>query len=223
MRNVKIALKEGWRLQKRFRYVHLSELCLEDRELVRSGELYRILGHALEDCWLYPVRADGRLLRRVRRVRIDLNPRKKRKVELLAGAEASAYVARSKKGSWESWTYSGKREIKLSKGYYIKERFPDLRSQLLSAFGATESPATPLGVAWLPPGAYDKSHFHDVDVLVVALSKREGFGGLEIKSRGRWVGVPYDIGEAVLIPKYVEHRVKPTPIDRYTATVSILN
>ena len=117
----------------------------------------------------------------------------------------------------------GQRQLKLSKDYYVAECLPELRQRVLEAFGALDAPATLLGVAWIPPGAYDKSHYHDVDAIVVALSKRNETGRLEIKKGGRWVGVPYDIGEAVLIPKYVEHRVKPTTIDRMTATISILN
>ena len=58
---------------------------------------------------------------------------------------------------------------------------PELHQSILHAFGAEKDPSTPLGVAWIPPGAYDKSHFHDVDVIVVALSKRNETGKLEVK------------------------------------------
>ena len=223
MQRAKIALREGWRISARFRYVRFAELAAADREFVLSGVPYRLVGHAREYCWLYPVRADGRLTLAARRVRLDVHPRELRKVKLLATAEADACLAQARRWRWESWGHSGARELKLSKGYYAVERLSDLRARLLRAFGAEAAPATPLGVVWMPPGAYDKSHYHDTDVAIVALSLRDSSGGLEIKRDGRWIEVPYDIGEAVLIPKYIDHRVRPTRIDRFTATVTILN
>ena len=219
----KVALKEGWQISSRFEYVGFEGLCAEDRTLVESGKIYRLQGHALPACWYYPVRRDGRLTLRARRLRLDVEKRSQRKIQLLSVTEADAYLKKAMRGDWESWSYSGKRQLKLSKNYYISERLPDLRRRILKAFEVENASATPLGVAWIPPGAYDKSHYHDVDAIVVALNKRNEAGQLEIKKRGRWVAVPYDIGEAVLIPKYVEHRVKPTTIDRLTATISLLN
>ena len=223
MKKDEIILKEGWSLSKRFRYVPFDELNPEDQQRIESGEIYRLQGHALVHCWLYPVRRDGRLTRCTRRVRLNLHDRPQQKIRILSPAQATAYLDQVRDGPWESWTYSGDRELKLSKDYYRAERLPELRQKMLDAFGATLSPATPLGIAWVPPGAYDKPHFHDVDVMVLALSKRNDTGQLGVKQRGRWKTLPYDIGEGALIPKYVEHRVYPTSIDRFTATLSILD
>jgi hypothetical protein len=223
MARKKFALKSGWQVPKRFVYVPFAELCAEDRRFVESGKPYRLQGHALLDCWLYPVRRDGRLTLSARRLRLNIEDRKQRKVQLLNAAEAETYRQQALACDWDTWSYSGKHQLKLSKDYYVAERLPDLRARMLRAFAAEDAPATPLGVAWIPPGAYDKSHFHDVDVIVVALSKRNETGQLEIKKGQNWVAVPYDVGEAVLIPKYVEHRVRPPSIDRFTATLSLLN
>ena len=223
MNSPEIILKDGWRLASRFRYVPFADLDLDDQELVRSGSIYRLFGHAREDCWLYPVRKDGGLTRQARRVRLNDRDRPHRKIRFLEPAAANRYLQRVKTGPWESWNYSGKRELKMSKGYGQVELLPALRRRLLAAFDAERSHATELGIAWIPPGAYDKSHFHDVDVIVLALSKRNDTGKLEFKRDGRWGEVEYDVGQAVLIPKYVEHRVMPTNIDRYTAAISILD
>ena len=222
MQRAKIALREGWRISARFRYVRFAELAAADREFVLSGVPYRLVGHAREDCWLYPVRRDGRLTLSTRRVRLNTNKRRDRKIRILSAAKAADYLVQVREGPWESWMYSGKRELKLSKDYCVAERLPALRQEMLQAFGASEAPATSLGIAWIPPGAYDKSHFHDVDVIVLALSKRNESGKLAFKDGGQWREVDYDIGEAVLIPRYVEHRVYPTTIDRFTAAISIL-
>ena len=144
----KIALKEGWKIPTRFDYVTFSELSLEDREFVESGKHYRSLGHALPECWLYPVRRDGRLTLCARRLRLHIEKRLQRKVPLLSEREAVDYLERAMPGPWETWSYSGKRQLKLSKGYYIEERLPDLRERMLSAFGAEQSPATPLGIGF---------------------------------------------------------------------------
>ena len=217
-----IVLRDGWSLSRRFRYVGFYELPREDRQRILSGQVYRRLGHALEACWLYPVRKDGRLTPSARRVRLRTSERPHRKVELLSRDQAAACLDQVRGGPWDSWAYSGTRELRLSQDYCVAERLPDLRRQMLGAFGAAESPATALGIAWIPPGAYDKPHFHDVDVIVLALSKRNGTGQLAFKEDGRWRTVPYDAGEAVLIPKYVDHRVHATTIDRFTAALSIL-
>ena len=223
MKQRKIALKDGWQVSNRFEYVEYSALNDEDRGYVESGVPYRLHGHALPEFWLYPVRRDGRLTLSARRLRLNKIERTQRKVRLLSSTEAEAYRQEALDGEWESWSYSGKNKLNLSKDYYKKEMLPELHQSILHAFGAEKDPSTPLGVAWIPPGAYDKSHFHDVDVIVVALSKRNETGKLEVKKNRCWVPVPYDIGEAVLIPKYVEHRVRPTSIDRITATVTLLN
>ena len=215
-----IILKEGWALSKRFRYVPFAELFPEDQQKVLSGEVYRLVGHALAHCWLYPVRKDSRLTRCTRRVRLNIHDRPQRKIRILSPDKAVSYLNQVKGGPWESWIYSGEKELKLSKDYFIAERLPELRQKMLSAFDAAQAPATPLGIAWISPGAYDKPHFHDADVIVLALSKRNETGQLAVKKKDIWEKVPYDIGEAVLIPKYVEHRVYPTNIDRYTAVVS---
>ena len=222
MREHDVILKEGWSLSKKFRYVPFSGLRHEDRQQVLAGEIYRRVGHALEHCWLYPVRRDGRLTLSTRRVRLNTNKRRDRKIRILSAAKAADYLNQVREGPWESWVYSGKSELKLSKDYCVAERLPALRKEMLQAFGAGEAPATSLGIAWSPPRAYDKSHFHDVDVIVLALSKRNGSGKLAFKEQGQWCEVGYDIGEAVLIPRYVEHRVYPTSIDRFTAAISIL-
>ena len=219
----KIALKEGWQIPRRFDYVPFDQLSGADQRYIESGEPYRLMGHALPECWLYPVRRDGHLTLSARRLRLHIAKRPQRKISLLSPREAQGYLDQVMAGDWDTWSHSGQRQLKLSKDYYVAECLPELRQRVLEAFGALDAPATLLGVAWIPPGAYDKSHYHDVDAIVVALSKRNETGRLEIKKGGRWVGVPYDIGEAVLIPKYVEHRVKPTTIDRMTATISILN
>ncbi len=219
----RIALKEGWKIPTRFAYVAFDDLSMQDRQFVESGQHYRSLGHALPECWLYPVRSDGRLTLSARRLRLHIEKRPQRKVKLLSERQAQCYLERAMPGPWETWSHSGKRQLKLSKGYYVEERLPDLRKRMLRAFCAEQAPATPLGIAWIPPAAYDKAHFHDVDVIVVALNKRNDDGQLEVKKAGRWVAVPYDIGEAVLIPKYVEHRVRSTTTDRITATLSLLN
>ena len=218
-----IILKDGWTLASRFRYVPFFDLNAEDQRLVRGGSVYRLVGHAREDRWLYPVRKDGVLTRQARRVRLNDLERPHRMTRLLEPAAADRYLRRVNSGPWESWKYSGKRELKLSKGYCQVERLPTLRRKMLAAFDADRSQATELGIAWIPPGAYDKSHFHDVDVIVLALSKRNETGKLAFKRDGNWVDIDYDVGEAVLIPKYVEHRVMPTSIDRYTAAISILD
>ena len=218
-----ILLREGWTPSRRFRYVGFDELHRQDRDRILSGQAYRRVGHALEGCWLYPVRRDGRLTLSARRVRLKTSDRAHKKVRVLSPEQASARLAEVRDGPWDAWTFSGSRELKLSRDYCVATRLPTLRQQLLRAFGAAESPATELGIAWIPPGAYDKPHYHDVDVVVLALSQRHGTGQLAFKEDGRWRTVPYDIGEAVLIPKYVDHRVHPTTIDRFTAAISILD
>ena len=223
MNKEKVILKKGWTPSKRFEYATFKELHLGDQQKILSGKVYRLLGHSLEDCWLYPVRKDGRLTLSARRIRLNTHKRLQKKIRLLTAAESSSYLDQVKGGPWDSWKFSGSKEIKISMDYFITERLPDLRERILKAFGVVESPATPLGIACISPGAYERSHFHDTDTIVLALSKRNKSGQLAIKQKGKWKRVEYDIGEAIIIPKYVEHKVFSTSIDRYTAILGLLD